>query len=266
MSTIGLRRLICVIISTCNYAVWSLVPFGCFDAFRKGSVSGDKGKRIISHSIWIVAFLTNKCCFVKDSGEFHHPDSQTHSEEVTKMILTYLYAHINLIFCWTEAARLKKTNFQKSSALRASKLLVKSKREIQNTGFVFHTSNWWYFAWIFSLRLILISLLKSWSNSFQNRRVIGLSHANTVFTTLLFYRMSHTRRLCYIFFLIPKRLLQTPSLSSFLTSSQILLSPLEDFIKDMSLVAKGNALQGTSPSYNCLPSWFHRTYRTGYQG
>lgn len=36
-STTGLRKLICVIISTCNYVVWSLVPFGCFDAFRKGS-------------------------------------------------------------------------------------------------------------------------------------------------------------------------------------------------------------------------------------
>lgn len=37
MSTVGLRRLICVISSTCNYVVWSLVPFGCFDAFRKAS-------------------------------------------------------------------------------------------------------------------------------------------------------------------------------------------------------------------------------------
>lgn len=29
--------LVSVIISTGNYVFWSLVPFGCFDAFRKGS-------------------------------------------------------------------------------------------------------------------------------------------------------------------------------------------------------------------------------------
>lgn len=40
-------------------------------------------------------------------------------------------------------------------------------------------------------------------------------------------------------------LLHTFSLSSFLTSSQILLSPPEDFIKDIRLAAKGSTLQRT---------------------
>lgn len=95
-------------------------------------------------------------------------------------------------------------------------------------------------------------------------RIGGLSNASTVFTTVLFYRMSHTWRVYYIFILIQKGLLHTSSLSSFLTSSQILLSPLEDFIKGIRLAAKRNTLQRMSPSYNCLYSRFNRAYRSGY--
>jgi len=54
-----------------------------------------------------------------------------------------------------------------------------------------------------------------------------------------------THGVCYVFILTQKGLLHTFRLSSFLTSAQILLSPLEHFIKDIRSAAKRDASQIT---------------------
>lgn len=130
---------------------------------------------------------------------------RSHKNDCDLPLCMYKYTCINMTFCWKEVAKLRMIKLQKIFSF-ASRLLVKSKRERYKIQVSFSTralSMWRSVAWIFSSRLMWISV-KNLTVTLHNRWIIRLSDANTVFTTVLLYRMSHTCRVCYLFILIEK--------------------------------------------------------------